>query len=208
MGVWSKEKYYEYRALFIDSAEKIYTKEKIILHPTEKIWDLDSQQTLINIKIEFNPTDSAKLSSYSPTGIKRGWQRNYFEGVIENNKKIWMHPIRVNQYKLTEVAPFPEIIFPIKKDSTWKSGLWIGDGWGNFEGTIETRYIIVGKELRNYDFGFVTCWKVEAVAIHDKLGTSFAQFYFCQDYGFTEMNYQFFNQQKIEFKLKELRNKN
>lgn len=72
---------------------------------------------------------------------------------------------------------------------------------GTFQGTVESTYVIEAKELRTYQFGNLMCWKIIATGLHDKLGTNMVTYYFNSEVGFTEMNYVFYNKQKIEFKL-------
>lgn len=68
-------------------------------------------------------------------------------GVIENERQLWMHPFRSNQYNFTEVAPFPEVKFPVEVGREWSSSLGIGAGWGDWDNTIVSNYYkVVGKE--------------------------------------------------------------
>jgi hypothetical protein len=112
-----------------------------------------------------------------------------------------MHPIRKNQYILTEIAPFPETKFPLVKGKTWNSTLYIYEAFGSFKGTVNSTYIIEGVEARKYQCGTFKCWRIVAKSLHDKLGESSVIFYFNEDLGFTEMEYTFFNSQKITFSL-------
>ena len=81
-------------------------------------------------------------------GIYKNWMSNYQEGVLQSSSKVWMHPIRQNQYRITEIAPFPQIIFPIKKNTSWKDTLYIYATMGTFEGTVESTYTIKEEEER------------------------------------------------------------
>ncbi|MCP6768780.1 hypothetical protein NL529_28455, partial [Klebsiella pneumoniae] len=57
------------------------------------------------------------------------------------------------------------------------------------------------QEARTYEFGKLICWKIFAIGKHDKLGENTATYYFNEQVGFTEMNYHFYNNQRIEIKL-------
>jgi hypothetical protein len=146
-----------------------------------------------------------KLPETPLNGKLRTWTSRYQEGVMQTPKKLWMHPIRRNQYILTELAPFPEIYFPIKNGATWRDTLYIYEAFGSFEGTIGNTYTIAGEENRMYEFGELKCWKIIASGIHNRLGINSVEYYFNSEYGFTEMNYLFYNKQKIEFKLVKLK---
>jgi hypothetical protein len=199
---WSSDRIYTYKGLYQDSLGQTITSEKIILHPTGRTWESDPRQTLMDFTLVSISADWNKLPKVPLNGKTRNWfTSTYQEGVLQTPNKIWMHPIRQNQYILTEVAPFPQIIFPIKPDTSWKDTLYIYAAMGTFEGTVESTYTIKSEELRTYEFGNLMCYKIIATGFHDKLGINSAVYYFSLEYGFTEMNYVFYNKQKLEFKL-------
>lgn len=203
---WESERTYFYRAILKDSTGNILSEETIIIHPTEKVWEIDDKQTLIDIEINYDPGDSARLNS-SPFPVRsKSWSRNYQEGVIETSKSVWMHPIRVNQYILTEIAPFPEIRLPPLEGLTWDSWLEIYQ-FDGLEGRVITSYAIENLEERAYDFSTMLCWKVIASGKHDKFGESTLILYFNDLHGFTEMHYQFFNGQQLTFTLTDFKYK-
>lgn len=197
---WDAERTYIYQATFTDSFGNKLSIDTIVIHPTEKVWEIDDKQTLIDIYINYRPVDSARLNS-SPFPVRsKSWSRNYQEGVIENGKRVWMHPIRVNQYILTEIAPFPEIRLPPLEGFTWDSWLEIYQ-FDGLEGRVTTSYAIENLVERTYDFSTMLCWKVVASGKHDKFGESTLVLYFNDLYGFTEMHYLFYNGQKVSFTL-------
>lgn len=198
---WSKERQYVYHALYIDSAGQKISSERVTMQPTGEIWDADKNQTLMNFILDSIFADWSKIPATPINGKPRNWMKNYQEGVLQSKNKVWMHPLRQNQYILTELAPFPEIILPIKQDTSWKTTLWIYKAFGTFEGTVECVYTLSKQEERDYNFGKLNCWKIVAKGTHDKLGENTAIYYFNETYGFTEMNYHFFNNQKIKLKL-------
>lgn len=197
---WEAERTYFYQAILTDSSGTTLSEETITIHPTEKVWEIDDKQTLIDIEINYHPGDSTRLNS-SPFPVRsKSWSRNYQEGVIENSKRVWMHPIRVNQYVLTEIALFPEIRLPPLEGFTWDSWLEIYQ-FDGLEGRVTTNYAIEHLEERTYDFSTMLCWKVVASGKHDKFGESKLILYFNDFYGFTEMHYLFYNGQKVSFTL-------
>ena len=129
----------------------------------------------------------------------------YEEGVIENENRIWIHPLRQNQYVLTEIAPFPEVKLPLEVNRSWQSMLQIYEGFGSFQGDVKSNYIIESREARHYKFGTLACWKINSEGEHTKLGKNGAVFYFNKEVGFTEMNYWFYNGYKISLKLIDFR---
>jgi hypothetical protein len=201
LKVWSPKRTYTFQAVFTDPQGKLITSEKITIHPTGQIWERDPQQTLADFTVDFSAADSARLAPFPVNGVQRAWSRNYHEGVIENDSRVWMHPLRSNQYLYTELAPFPEIKKPIEEGQSWKSSLFIYEAFGSFEGTVQCSYVTMGREERAYDFATLKCWEVIASGTHTKMGVNKATFYFNEDYGFTEMNYRFYNGHKLEIKL-------
>jgi hypothetical protein len=198
---WDKGRIYNYTAIFKDSLGNLITNENINILPTGEIWEIDSKQTLANYEIKFNSSDSSRLASSPLNGVKKAWRKHYQEGVISNDTLIWMHPIRSNQYVLTEVAPFPMVKFPIIENRSWQNTLWIYKVFGTFEGTVECSYKIDKQENRQYPFDTILCWKIDAIAAHDKLGKSQITIYFNERIGFVELHYHFYNGMTMNFTL-------
>lgn len=198
---WEKGRVYKYVAIFKDSLADLITSDTINILPTGEIWEFDTKQMLSNYEIKFNSHDSIRLAPYPLNGIKKAWRKNYQEGVISNDTMIWMHPIRSNQYVLTEVAPFPMVKFPIIENRSWQNTLWIYKAFGKFEGTVECSYKIDKQEIRKYPFDTILCWKIDAIATHNKLGASKLTIYFNDRIGFVELIYHFYNGMTMNFTL-------
>ncbi len=198
---WAKGRIYNYNTIFRDSLGLTITSERVNIIATGNNWEIDTKQTLANYEIKFDSSDSARMASNPLNGIKKAWRKNYQEGVISNDTLLWMHPVRANQYVLTEVAPFPMVKFPITEGRSWQNTLWIYKAFGSFEGIVECNYKVEKQELRKYAFDEICCWKIEAIAIHDKLGSSTITIYFNEKIGFVEFDYHFYNGMKINFSL-------
>ena len=206
--IFDSLKLYVYSAKFI-SNYGITTNEKIHLLPSGLPWEFQKTQTKYSVK--YFPSDSLINLVIDPTS-KKGEKisRRIISsttGAFENDEKIWIHPFRDNQYKYTEVAPFPYIRF----DSLMVGKSWDGDktfilsGWGKFKGNVTSKYQIVGNKKIDFN-GIVleNCWEIVATSIHNKLGQSDAKFIFHAKYGFIEMNYKMYDGTLIDFKLEEV----
>mgnify|MGYP000893402175 CR=1 FL=1 len=202
---WALERNYTYEVTYVDSLDKLLSYETLTLQPTEKVWERDSKQTLVIFLSNYSSSDSALLFQKAQNGLKRSWMHKYEEGVIENENRIWIHPLRQNQYVLTEIAPFPEVKLPLEVNRSWQSMLQIYEGFGSFQGDVKSNYIIESREARHYKFGTLACWKINSEGEHTKLGKNGAVFYFNKEVGFTEMNYWFYNGYKISLKLIDFR---
>ena len=53
-------------------------------------------------------------------------------GIIENEKKVWLHPPRSDAFAMFEYFPFPEMKFPLKCDRKYRR-YYIGDVEGRFK---------------------------------------------------------------------------
>ncbi|MBR6048610.1 MAG: hypothetical protein IKP83_00425 [Bacteroidales bacterium] len=73
--------------------------------------------------------------SYNKDSLAAAWP--YTEhvestGIIENEKKVWLHPPRSDAFALFEYFPFPEMKFPLKCDRKYRR-YYIGDVDGHFK---------------------------------------------------------------------------
>ena len=198
---WCPNREFVYDAIYTDNKNEILSSETITLIASGTIWEADVNQTLLTFYLNYNKEDSLKLAPYPLNGRIKNWFKTYQEGALEDSSRIWMHPIRQNQYLLTEIAPFPEVKFPLSTDKTWESTLWIYEAFGSFKGTVNSSYKIEKIEARKFNCGTYKCWKIIAKGLHDVLGENSVVFYFNEEIGFMEMNYQFFNGQKMTFTL-------
>ena len=113
VNYWNANRAYTYQITYTDSNNQLITKEDLLIKPTGELWEADKKQTLADFSVNFKSADSTKLAPYPINEKMKLWLRKWQEGVIQNESKIWMHPVRQNQYQLTEIAPFPEVKLPI-----------------------------------------------------------------------------------------------
>lgn len=198
---------YQYKALFIDDKGDTLTSEKVILQSTGQPWS--AQKTQILAKYNYFP-DSLAYFFRDPIFKKTQYitiTREVRTGVVETDSSIWIHPFRENQYKYTEVAPFPKV----QKNkliigTEWNSEItFIMTGWGLFKGRVKSTYRVTNMVEKEFKKKLLTdCWVIDATGIHNKLGTSTLNILYHKDYGFLEMNYVLYNGSKIQFILEEV----
>ena len=112
-----------------------------------------------------------------------------------------MHPPRTNQYKFTEVAPFPEIYFPFEIGKSWESNLNIQRGWGEWSDTYgSSEYVVHGTDDFLINEQVITCWIIKAKSTFP-FGVSYAEFWFHEDYGFVKLNYVNYKEEVLDLKL-------
>lgn len=116
-------------------------------------------------------------------------------GIIENKMNVWLHPPRSNQFRMTEINPFPYIKRPYEVGNTWTWDLEIGDQWGNWlwkewNGNIKNQcfYTITGKEIISSAFGKILCYVVKSNA-ESEIGSTSLTAYFSEKFGFVKLFY-------------------
>lgn len=201
-----------FRAMYYDKKGNVISSEVIKTMATGERWSYqpDVQNVLIIEYQEHSETEKRRLKKYSSNKTyNRPYVRFDTTGVIENASKVWMHPMRSNQYIFTEIAPFPEIVFPIEVGKKWESSLDIFKMWGDWNGTTcKWKYKIVKIEDRELPFGpLQDCVMVKSISKNDKYGKSWLTLWYHEDYGFTELNYRNPEGQTLDIKLEQLKYK-
>jgi len=111
---------YLYRADYYDKDNQIITSDYVKISGTGERWSMQPElQDVIQLAFGYSEEDKLKIEA-DPINKTSNlqWNTTTTEGIIENEDRVWIHPIRHNQYIFTEVAPFPEIELPasIKKN--------------------------------------------------------------------------------------------
>lgn len=199
---------YTYRAVYTDVDGSIITDNYVEIIPSGERWEMQPElQDVVNIKFTSTNEEMAKVLA-NPVNKTydhaNRWTDETWEGVIENEKSVWMHPIRHNQYIFTEVAAFPEVRFPLSEGKTWKNGIGGLGGWGDWDGTtIMSEYEVKGKEKLKLPFGKLECWVIDTQSEFE-LGTSSATFHFHEDIGFVKMDYLNYVGQRLVFEMEKV----
>lgn len=194
-----------YKAVFKSEKGTLISDSRIKLMAKGQRWEFQPEkQDVISIQYEFTQKefDENKIHQLNKGIMQEHWIGEVTEGVIENVEQVWMHPFRFNQYNFTEVAPFPEIEFPLRIGKTWSGNLNIQQGWGDWENTYtQSEYKITAKEAIETAFGKMkNCWKVESKSVFE-LGESTFDYWFNEELGFVKMNYKNYGNQTLQIEL-------
>ena len=200
-----------YRATFKTDKNELITNSRIMMMATGKRWKFQPEkQDEIIVQYEFTKEDFERnqQNQLNKGLLGNRWVKQGIEGVIENVKEVWMHPFRYNQFNFTEVAPFPEVKFPLRIGKTWTGNLNIQEGWGDWE---NTNGYFVYKVTANEDittiFGLIeNCWKVESKSKYD-FGQSRFEYWFSEKLGFVKMHYINYGNQTLEIELEGVNDK-
>jgi hypothetical protein len=136
---------------------------------------------------------------------------NYLEytGVIEKDKRIWLHPPRQNLFNVLEYSPFPEIRPPYNIGKEWIFKNSMGEYWANDIYGIEAKDILVFKYLientvtylSTFVFIPLSCYKIRGYSTNiSSIKTEFIGL-FNDTYGFIEMVFHNIDGSTISFKL-------
>lgn len=206
--IFKAGKTYHYKALYLNSNNDTLSNRFVLMKTTGERWEWQPmKQDLIYYEFPDYKTDSIKLSNHDINKEIQHWNSQTGEGVIENIEEVWMHPIRINQYKFTEIAPFPQVKFPLEKSRIWYSQKMIDEGWGEWNGqTIINTYKIAGQTTIKLNDLQIDCWIIKGTA-KCQLGNSKLTTYFNEEYGFVKMEYQNYENERLVFQLIKLEQK-
>ncbi len=196
-------KEYFYHAKYFDAEKHLLSNSQLTITGTNNWVNFDASQTEIRYDFPYSMQDSLlfsnKLKSYQI------WEMNKVTGIIETKEKVWLHPVRSNQFVETEIMAFPEIYLPAEIGAKWAPTLSVYDGWGKWANTKnESFYEITSKtskKINNRDFD---CWVVEANTKHYNHGStdsSYTRLLFNETLGFVEICHKLNNQDSIVFEM-------
>lgn len=128
-------------------------------------------------------------------------------GVVENDKNVWIHPIRKGFFNSLETAPFPFVKRPLKIGLEWTDQMKIGQGWGNemwgqWDGLLlqTYHYKIVRTEKLQTAIGEIDCFVIESSA-KSSVGETSLKSFFSEKYGFVRLAYNLLNDVKVNMWL-------
>ncbi len=135
-------------------------------------------------------------------------KKNWNTGIIEDTKRIWMHPPRHDVFSILEYSPFPQIHFPIFVNKTWTWELLPGKNWVNEKYNVKAsdifKYkftILEGSDIKSpISVSKLKCYKVYAKTTNRIKETSFVGL-FNDKYGFLKMVFYNIDNSTIEMEL-------
>ena len=134
--ICTNDKEFIYVVQYHNNELDITTNENISLTITGDKWKKATEQKEAIWK--YYPKSKTKLMFKAQFSL--GWFSTDTTGIIENDKKIWFHPPRNNQYTLTEIAPFPDFRKNKKVGDSYSSVTIMGAGLGSWQGFISLSY--------------------------------------------------------------------
>ena len=192
--IFTHDRKFIYIVQYHQNEHNITTDEEISLTITGKMWKVSAEQKE-SIWQYYTKSETQHLFKDQ---FSLGWFSSDTTGIIENDKKIWLHPPRHNQYLLMEIAPFPDFRKKSKVGDQYSSITFIGSGFGPWEGKkVKSTYSITNIDKGKED----SLWTINAISeVEGK--TNNCEFIFSDKRGFISLSYSFFNGDRITMKLK------
>lgn len=193
-SIFTKNREFVYLVQYHQNELGITTNEKIPLTITGNVWKRAIEQ---KEAIWQYHTESKTKQKFNDQ-FSLGWLLTDTTGLIENEKKIWLHPPRNNQYTLTEIAPFPDFRKNKRVGDTYSSVTFLGSGLGPWSG----KKVICNYSISNLCKGIEdSLWTIKATSeIEGKLNS--CEFIFSHRNGFISISYTFFNGDSMKMELK------
>lgn len=201
-----------YATTYLTKRNELIILDTVLTFATGRRWK--AEPNLQNeLKIIYQNKDDATKTMLEEHNVNKGksldWISEVTEGIVENSKKVWMHPFRYHHYQFTEVAPFPKIKLPASIGNKWTVTVYGYSGWGDWDDSqTKSKYKIEGKENVDIRIGTLTdCWKIKAKSKNSKAGKSKLIYWYHEHYGFVKLEYTNFRKQKLIIELVETKSK-
>lgn len=151
-------------------SENLLLSGEIILRTTGSRW-IDSPKE--QKEIEYLYSDELQLDSFPAIFREVGvpfWKVAVEKtGAIENEERVWMHPPRRNVLAILELAPFPELRFPIEVGKSWTSTLNLYEGWGKYSyQPIPSKHSISSLDIKTNKVNIVASSKFGEMSCESK----------------------------------------
>ena len=125
-------------------------------------------------------------------------------GLVENDKNVWLHPMRWQFFAITEFNSFPYIKAPYVVGTKWQAGLGIGyfDSYKRFgltwDGVLDSKedLEIIDKVALPTALGNLECFVIQGLC-KTKLTDTKTFFYFNETYGFVKIVYDLFDKTRL-----------
>lgn len=160
--------------------------------------------------IQYYPDYNQTVILYDFQMINGEFWNNEMTGVIENSKNIWMHPPRMELFKILELNPFPYIKAPYEVGNKWNWQLNFGDHWADKRwlewkgGNLNKyNYQIIDKTTITTKLGDLECYVIDSEATSN-LGSTKLTSYFNETYGFVRLDYTNIDRSKIVIEINEV----
>lgn len=155
-----------YQVIYRDNLEKLIASELIEIIGTGEKTHFSDRQEKIFYNFLYTTSDSTKFVTnprlYPEFNYSERWQKTFSQGIIHDKSRLWMHPLRANQYTFTQDSPFPHVVFPLKQGKKWYGFPRTGT---DLETRISSSYFIEKQAPYKGLLGEISqCWYISATS--------------------------------------------
>jgi len=178
--IYKINRVFKYRVVVIDGKTHDTTYHKINLKVKEREFP---QVFFEQTAVEWHYIDEKQGNSHL---IER-------TGVCENKTNVYLHPPRMSYMSFTQIAPHPDVTFPLRVGNTSEGELKIVKGWDSLDGKTIKNYCTVKalKDEKIQNNVYKDCYLIEGENTNyvDELGVYHVKFWFNKDFGFVKLEY-------------------
>ncbi len=187
-----------YQSEYRDSQGNLIFNETLEFAGTGEKTHFSEKQDKIFYTFNYTSEDSARFVQnprlYKTFTYSKSWQKTFSQGIIQNEERLWLHPLRANQYRFTQYSPFPEVRFPLEEGKQWTGNNPPTAEYGN---TIDCRYEVMSKGIYQGPFGILKdCWFVKGSCNFEEFTNELLMTYH-EEHGFIEFSYDIHNGDQV-----------
>ncbi len=207
---------YDYEIIQNGQKYKLKTNKGMFANAKFELVPIESDNIGVDkIHLIVQPVSDSERSNENQTQISY-LQEPLFDslsstGAVENDKNIWIHPIRKGFFNSLETAPFPFVKKTLQIGLEWTDQMQIEQSWGNemwgkWKGQLllTYNYKITEKKTIKTEIGEINCFVIWSSAKSD-IGTTKLTSYFSEKYGFVKLEYELLNDLKVNMWLIEFK---
>ncbi len=198
-----------YNAKYWDKDYNLITGSRVLLSITGNFEiKQDGKEQVEGIyQYEYKESDFARAAPHNinTTLADTGWVQQMVQGLAETQQDVWMTPFRQNQFKFTQVCPYPSVNLPLEEGKQWYSNLIMYDGWGDWDNQqLRSNYEVLGQETVELPIGVLeNVWHVNAI-VGTNTGYNTLDMWFSEEYGFVKLIYKNYGGQLAQFEMIEV----
>jgi hypothetical protein len=183
---------YKYSALYYSKEKKISTNETIYLIITGDKWRISKKQNEAIWSYQNTNRTTQNLDDRFTIGVTN----MDTTGILEDDKRVFMHPPKLHQYAVTETAPFPDFKKNVSKGESYTSTIESENGIKAKGAVIKVKYKVESTSTENN----TKTWSVKSQT-KTKNGTNKLLFIYNEKSGSTYLVYEFYNKDMLILKL-------
>jgi len=206
--LYNASKYYHFEVIALHKNDTILSGGIIEVFGSDIRRPESKTQVLTLQKYSNFPNDTAVIKHYiNNSSLTRSLDNNFeWQGIIENNREVWEHPMQENIMNITETVGFPNF----RHSSCYIGASWTStintsnspEFWGDWSNkAFHSVYHITDTLHREVGIQSLLFWKIEVETTYDD-NKNRAIYYFNEKVGFAFREFYFYDDRVIFVSLK------